>query len=60
MSQYILGRPGFKSTAENSTHHPSQLPPAERARRMAELRQLLRVPAFQALVRDAEHGRDQS
>jgi hypothetical protein len=49
MSHCILGRPGRKSTVENSTLAPIQPAPAMLARRVAD-------PAFQAR-QDLENGR---
>jgi hypothetical protein len=49
-----------KSIVENSTHRPIQLTPAEKARRVAELRARIHTPAFQGQLRMSatEHGRD--
>jgi hypothetical protein len=55
VSQYILDRQGFKSTISNSAR-PIPLTPAEKARRVAALRALLRAPAFQVRMA-AECGR---
>jgi hypothetical protein len=57
MSNCSSTHPDRKSTVENSAHRPIQLTPAEKARRVAELRARIHAPAFR--VR-SEHGRDQS
>ena len=47
-----------KSTVENSAHHAQpRLSPAEKARRVAELRAVLHAPAFRARI-DAGERRD--
>ena len=57
-------KPQSRKSASTSVALPrtttSPLTPAEKTLRVAALRRLLRAPAFQVLVRDAEHGRDQS
>jgi hypothetical protein len=45
-----------RKSASHDRHRPIQLTPAEKARRIAELRRLLCAPYFQAQIA-AEHGR---
>ena len=47
--------PDRKSTAKNSARH-AQLTPAEKIRRVAELRAQIHAPTFQARI-NAERGR---
>jgi hypothetical protein len=54
VSHCILGRPGRKSTVENSTHRPIQLALAVPVSRIIEPLARMYAPAFRAW---SEHGR---